>query len=269
MQASPQQDVLEGIWRELDETGLSARIFYPRQRRSPAHGNAKDYDIPVAPDVTLGSRWHKFDAGSPTVLAFHGNGETVSDYDDVAPAWQETGFNFWMTDYRGYGWSQGKPSLRALYEDPAKVAAFVLDELAKDQAAAPPKPVLFGRSLGSSPATRVAIERGDAFRALILESGFGDVGPLLGAFGINAAEISPEIPRALSNAELLKKVRIPVLLLHGSLDEVLPPWHAQANFAAIPHDKKVLQMIRGAGHNDISFFDDYFRSIATFLREIR
>lgn len=265
MSASP-HDALQHIWRELDATGRSARIFYPRRLRSRAPDNAIDYDIPVAADVTLGSRRHKFDAAFPTVLAFHGNGETVSDYDDVAAAWQKAGLNFWMTDYRGYGWSQGKPSLRALYEDPLKIAAFFLDELVQDAARGAPKPVLFGRSLGSSPATRVAVERGDDFGALILESGFGDVGSLLGFFGIDAAEISPEIPHIFSNSELLKRARIPVLILHGSLDEILPPWHARANFAAIPHDRKALKMIQGAGHNDIMLFDDYFAEIAAFLR---
>jgi pimeloyl-ACP methyl ester carboxylesterase len=263
--SSPPPD-LEPIWRALDATGLSTRIFYPRRSRSRTPESAIDFDIPVAPDVTLGARWHQFDAASPSVLAFHGNGETVSDYDDIAGGWQQIGLNFCMTDYRGYGWSQGTPTLRALYEDPAKVAAFFVDELAKRGTQAT-KPLLFGRSLGSSPATRVAVERADDFSGLILESGFGDVRPLLGNFGIDAA-ISPEIVGAFSNDDLLKRVRIPVLLLHGSLDHILPASHARANFAAVPHDRKVLKLVHGAGHNDILGFDDYFPAIAAFLDDL-
>lgn len=266
MSSSPSLD-LEPIWRALDATGLSTRIFYPRRSRSRAPENAVDFDIHVAPDVTLGARWHKFDAAGRTVLAFHGNGETVSDYDDTAGGWEQIGLSFFMTDYRGYGWSQGKPSLRALYEDSVEVAAFFLDELAKSGARAP-KPLLFGRSLGSSPATRIAVERGDEFSALILESGFGDVRELLSIFDIDAAAISPDIPALFSNDELLRRVRIPVLLLHGSLDRILPTSHARANFDAIPHDRKVLKLIHGAGHNDIIAFDEYFPTIAAFLDDL-
>jgi pimeloyl-ACP methyl ester carboxylesterase len=50
----------------------------------------------------------------------------------------------------------------------------------------------------------------------------------------------------------------------------LPPSHAQANWAAIPHDEKVLHFIEGAGHNDIMGCEnEYFGAIADFLRSTR
>src|SRR5262249_16934774 len=110
-------ETLEEIWRQLDGGGRSSRIFYPCRKRTAPPARAFDYDIPVAPDVTVGARWHRFDALEPSVLAFHGNGETVSDYDDIAVGWHGVGFNFFMVDYRGYGWSGGTPTLRALCED--------------------------------------------------------------------------------------------------------------------------------------------------------
>jgi pimeloyl-ACP methyl ester carboxylesterase len=270
MPSGPSHHGLDEVWRLLDGDARSSRVFYPRRARTAPPPHARDYDIPVAPGVTVGARWHRFEASNATMLAFHGNGETVCDYDDVAMGWRGVGINLFMVDYRGYGWSGGKPSLRALYDDAGAVATFFLNELAAENAPAAEKPLLFGRSLGSSPATRIAVERGADFRGLILESAFGDVAPLLGLFGFGAAEVSSEVRRLLSNAELLLRVRIPVLLLHGSDDDLLPPSHARANFSAIPHDEKALCLIDGAGHNDIlGFTDEYFGAIADFLGRTR
>jgi pimeloyl-ACP methyl ester carboxylesterase len=54
---------------------------------------------------------------APTVLLFHGNGETVADYDLAAPPYARHGMNLAVVDYRGYGRSDGEPSLRAILED--------------------------------------------------------------------------------------------------------------------------------------------------------
>lgn len=262
---------LEQLWRFLDASGRSAELFYPRQVREPPPPHAIDHDIPVADGITLGARWHLFDPRSPTVLAFHGNGETVPDYDDIAEAWRDLGLNFFVVDYRGYGWSGGRPTLRSLHDDPAHVAAFFERELAERSRAAglaaPPKPLLFGRSLGSSPASRIAAERGSAYRALILDSGFSDARRVLALHQIDLGDLSDEANRRLSNSELLQKVDIPVLLLHGAEDRLIPPLDAHENHAAVPHERKALCVIERAGHNDILLFaSSYFGAIRNFLQ---
>ncbi|WP_437630983.1 alpha/beta hydrolase [Sorangium sp. So ce854] len=263
---------LDQLLRALDTDPHSAGIFYPRQANTRPPASATDHDIPVAPGVTLGARWHLSDPRRPTVLAFHGNGETVPDYDDIAEMWRQIGLNLFIVDYRGYGWSGGRPSLRSLHDDPAHVAAFFERALADKAREAgldrPPTPLLFGRSLGSSPASRIARDRGDAYRALILESGFSDVRHLLALFQIDLGDLRDEAHRRLSNSEVLRHVDIPVLSLHGAHDSLLPPFHARENHAAVLHDKKALCLIHGAGHNDIlSFADDYFGAIRDFLQK--
>ncbi|AUX45781.1 temperature sensitive supressor [Sorangium cellulosum] len=272
MPTNTPDDQLDPLFRALDASSRSAGVFFPRRDRTTPPAGATDHEIPVEPGVALGARWHLADPRQPTVLAFHGNGETVSDYDDIAEAWREIGLNLFMVDYRGYGWSSGRPTLRSLYEDPAKVSAFFLRELAEKSRAAgldrPPKPLLFGRSLGSSPASRIAAQRGDDYHALVLESGFGDVRQLLALFDIPLGDLQDEAHRHFSNPELLKHVQIPVLVLHGALDRLLPPDHARANHAAVPHDRKALRLIDGAGHNDIlGFAQAYFGAIRAFLQK--
>ena len=262
---------LDELFRALDASPRSAGVFYPRQEKTTPPAGATDHEIPVAPGVTLGARWHLSDPRSPTVLAFHGNGETVPDYDDIAEGWQQIGLNLFIVDYRGYGWSGGQPTLRSLHDDPAQVAAYFEWALAEKSREAgldrPPKPLLFGRSLGSSPASRIAKEHGGAYRALILESGFSDVRHLLALFQIQLGDLVDEAHRHLSNPEILKHVAIPVLVLHGAVDRLLPPAHARENHAAVPHDRKALRLLDGAGHNDIlGFASAYFGAIQDFLR---
>ncbi|WP_437332741.1 alpha/beta hydrolase [Sorangium sp. So ce394] len=263
---------LDSLLRALEASPDAAGVFYPRQVPQSPRGGATDYDIPVGPGVAVGARWHLADPKNPTVLAFHGNGETVPDYDDIAEMWRDIGLNLFIVDYRGYGWSGGRPTLRSLHDDPAKVADFFERELAEKSRAAgldrPPAPLLFGRSLGSSPASRIASERGHAYRALILESGFSDVRHLLALFQIELGDLRDEAHRRFSNPELLKRVEIPVLTLHGAHDSLLPPFHARENHAAVPHEKKELCLINGAGHNDILLFAPaYFGAIRDFLQE--
>ncbi|XXX73744.1 alpha/beta hydrolase [Sorangium sp. So ce134] len=272
MPTNGSQSLIDELFRELEASPHAAGVFYPRQGRNIPPASATDYDIPVAPGVTVGARWHLADPQNPTVLAFHGNGETVPDYDDIAEGWRDIGLNLFIVDYRGYGWSGGRPTLRSLHDDPAKVAGFFERELAEKSRAAgldrPPAPLLFGRSLGSSPASRIASERGGAYRALILESGFSDVRHLLALFGIELGDLRDEAHRRFSNPELLKRVEIPVLSLHGAHDSLLPPFHARENHAAVPHEEKELRLIDGAGHNDILLFASaYFGAIRDFLRK--
>ncbi|XXY52512.1 alpha/beta hydrolase [Sorangium sp. So ce269] len=262
---------LDELFRALDAGPRSAGVFYPRQVKTPPPAGATDHDIPVAPGVTLGARWHLSDPRNPTVLAFHGNGETVPDYDDIAEGWLGLGLNLFIVDYRGYGWSGGQPTLRSLHDDPAQVAAYFERALAEKSREAgldrPPKPLLFGRSLGSSPASRIARERGGAYRALILESGFSDVRYVLALFQVDLGDLRDEAHRRFSNTELLKHVEIPVLSLHGANDRLLPPSHARENHAAVPHENKELRLIEGAGHNDILLFAPaYFGAIRDFLQ---
>jgi pimeloyl-ACP methyl ester carboxylesterase len=270
MPSNESSDVPERLWDRLGAGGRAAGVFFPRHARTPRPKNAIDYDIPIGPGVTLGARWHLFDAKDPTILAFHGNGETVSDYDDIADAWHRVGLNLFIVDYRGYGWSGGAPTMRSLYEDPAKIAQFFLKELGAKKSgdgAHPSRPLLFGRSLGSSPASRIAVTRKADFRALILESGFGEVKPLLELFGIDVGDLHAEANRLFSNVELLKRLQLPVLILHGSDDQLLPPANARASYASVPHAKKVLQIIEGAGHNDmLRFASAYFGAIRDFLQ---
>ncbi len=253
----------------LSDPEFAAAIFFPRKFRNDPPPNARDYDIPVEDTTSLGARWYLADPAWPTVFAFHGNGEIVSDYDAIAPYYHRIRLNLFMVDYRGYGWSDGKPTPRNLRSDAIPAAEFFLNELAQLGAAdsGAPRPILFGRSLGSGPAALLAREMSERFSSLILESGFSDVRHLLRLFQIDAGEHEQRLYTEFSNHLKLKELQLPVLIIHGASDYLLPPEQAEENFEAVPHDRK-RKCILDAGHNDILMHvDKYFDAVAGFVDE--
>ena len=255
---------LNEVFETLDRQDYSGSLFHPRPASGATPTGAQDYKIPVADGVTLGARWHRFDPALPTVLFFHGNGEVVSDYDDIAPAYEEIDLNLFVVDFRGYGWSTGRPSLRGLKEDGPRVADFFLEELQKSTEK-PPSPFLMGRSLGSSPACEIAGSHGDYFAGLILESGFASVLPLLQLLGVDAGVDDEVVDELFSNHRKLAGVQLQTLLIHGDQDHLIPVAHAHDNYAHLPHDRKTLRTIPAAGHNDLMLFGDYFGAISDFV----
>ena len=99
----------------MDRLEVQQFLFHPRKTvRTELPAFATDIDIEVEEGVTIGCRLFTADKDVPTILFFHGNGEIVSDYDAVGPLYVEQHLNLLVTDYRGYGWSDGTPTFSTL-----------------------------------------------------------------------------------------------------------------------------------------------------------
>ncbi|MFZ5596705.1 MAG: alpha/beta hydrolase, partial [Bacillota bacterium] len=85
----------------LDQPGLIKFLFFPRKYHTACPANAFDTAFPVDRDVSITCRFHVAGRDLPWVLYFHGNGEVVSDYDQIAPIYNEIGLNMVVADYRG------------------------------------------------------------------------------------------------------------------------------------------------------------------------
>jgi len=125
--------------------------------------------------------------------------------------------------------------------------------------------VLFGRSLGAAVALDVALAR-DA-RAVILETPFRSVPAM-------ARSHYPFVPGFLIRSRYdseakIARLRIPVLILHGDRDEIVPLAHAERLFELAPEPKRFF-LIRGAGHNDtyLAGGEAYFDAWGRFLQDV-
>ena len=96
-------------YSEIDNSPALQYIFYPRTTHSKPPFNAFDKVIPVDEDVAITCRFYKGNDAWPWIVFFHGNGEVVSDYDNIAPFYTKRELNLVVTDYRGYGASTGTP----------------------------------------------------------------------------------------------------------------------------------------------------------------
>jgi alpha-beta hydrolase superfamily lysophospholipase len=258
------------LFELMDHPAVNAVVFFPRpdSGRPPPPGS-EDIDIAVGQGATVTARYHPASSELPTVLHFHGNGEIVSDYDDLAPAYHQAGASLICADYRGYGRSTGQPTVRALIRDAHMVLDSVLELLHERRHTGPL--VVMGRSLGSAPAIELGSERGNDIAGLIIESGFSQSAPLLGLFGLSLSTLGLDKVIGMDNDDKLATVQLPLLLLHAEGDVLLPPWHAQKNFECAASHQKRLVMIPNTDHNTIiaSGGQLYWGAISDFLANIR
>ena len=111
----------------LDRPEVLMALFHPRPETGGIDSASAGIDllIPVEEDIRVGARFHIKDKACPNILFFHGNGEIVSDYDDLGPMYQQLGINFLPVDYRGYGRSNGEPSVAGMMKDCHTIFIFV------------------------------------------------------------------------------------------------------------------------------------------------
>jgi len=235
----------------LDAPEVLLRLFHPRPEFSfsGAQTEARDLLIPVADNVVVGARFHPAAATAPTILFFHGNGEIVADYDELAPFYARQGVNFFPVDYRGYGRSTGAPTVSAMMQDCHTVLAFARQWLPDTGYRGPL--MVMGRSLGSASALELASAYPAEVKALIVESGFAYAGPLLQLLGVNLAAIGFQEMAGFRNVDKIRAYPGPTLIIHAEHDHIIPMSDGQALYDASAAFHKTLLKIPHANHNDI------------------
>lgn len=173
-----------------------------------------------------------------TLLYSHGNAEDVGDDLPLFEMLRDAGFSIFAYDYHGYGLSEGAPSERNLYEDEEAAYNYLR------QLGVPPERIIaFGHSLGGAAAVDLASRQPIA--GLIMESSF------VTAFRVLTRVQLLPFDR-FRNLDKVLRVRCPVLIIHGTADQVISYWHGRRLFAAA-NPPKDFYAVQGAGHNDIPF----------------
>jgi len=174
-----------------------------------------------------------------TLLYSHGNAEDLGDIRPALDRLHSWGFSVFAYDYRGYGTSDGRPSEENSYEDIAAAYHYMIQQL--DTPAEQIMP--YGRSVGAGPSTYLAAHQPVA--GLILESAFTSAFRVVFPFPLLPFDKFP----ILDN---LQAVPVPVLVMHGKADRVIPFNHGQTLYAAAPGPTLSL-WVEAAGHNDFSW----------------
>jgi pimeloyl-ACP methyl ester carboxylesterase len=193
-------------------------------------------------------------------LFLHGNGGNISHRLEKIRILLGLGADVLIVDYRGYGRSEGKPDEEGLALD----ARAAYDHLAGERGVPASGIVLYGESLGSAVAARLAAEV--EVGGLVLESAFTSIRDV-------AATMYPYLPvRWLMRSRYdtlghLARVRAPVLLLHSRDDEFFPIRHAEALTRATGGRGRLV--VLHGGHNDAFLTSEgaYRHALATFIAE--
>ncbi|WP_411846839.1 alpha/beta fold hydrolase [Roseibacillus persicicus] len=177
------------------------------------------------------------EAGTPTLLWAHGNAEDAGSVDEVASLFSRQGFGVMVYDYPGYGHSKGKPNEQGVYRS----ADAAYDFLTKEQGVPPEMIVLVGQSVGGGSASYLAEEGKGAGLVLI--------SPFKSAFRvITKVKVLPW--DRFDNLKRMGKIEMPLLVIHGDVDEVIPHDHGIALYEKHSGPKEMLGL-KGVGHNDL------------------
>ena len=245
----------------FDSAEFNRNLFFPRPDYGATPGNAEDLFVPVEDGVAVHVRIHPNPGARFSLLYFHGNGEIVSDYDELSPVFSALGGEFIVCEYRGYGKSGGIPTLKDALEDATRIYEF----LGKQQKLQKRVGVM-GRSLGSASAIELCARFAE-ISACVIESGYADPIPLVQRRGLQIGETTPEEDALYNNSRKIRNVKCPLLIMHGAEDFLIEPHEAELNFENAGSENKELEILQGVGHNDILFAPDnlYFKTLGGLL----
>jgi abhydrolase domain-containing protein 17 len=213
--------------------------------------------VPVAQGEDVAVQYLPNPGARYTILYSHGNAEDLGFLQGILAGLHAAGFAVVAYDYRGYGQSSPRaPTVRRAVEDAHAVYDYVVDRLAIP----PDRLILHGRSLGSGPTLDLAVRRECA--GVVLESAFVSVLRV-----VTRVRLLPF--DHFDNLERVQRLERPLLVIHGTRDGVIPPWHGHRLFEAAP-DPKWAEWVDGAGHNDLAMVAgaDHGRALARFARRI-
>jgi fermentation-respiration switch protein FrsA (DUF1100 family) len=220
-------------------------IYFPDSAMPPV-----ETVLPGAEDVTFatedGLELHGWflPAADPiaTVVVFHGNGGNRADRTDIAAGLAERRIQVLLAEYRGYGENPGAPTEDGLRADARAALRYLASRPDVDAG----RIVLFGESLGSGVAVGLAVESPPA--AMILRSPFTSFAeiarmhyPMLPAKSL--------LPDTFDSLARIGDVEVPLLVIAGSHDSIVPPESSRRLMEAANEPKEYVEFA-GADHND-------------------
>jgi fermentation-respiration switch protein FrsA (DUF1100 family) len=209
--------------------GLAAYLFYPKIENFFVFYPARSLDaMPEAMGIPYRDAYFDTENGEtlhgwyfpnqnegPVILFCHGNAGNISHRLDQVSRLLAQGLRVFIFDYRGYGKSGGSASEKGIYLDGA--AAY--DYLIQREDIRPEDIVAYGHSLGAAVAIEIALQK--KVKVLILESAFTSIREMASSMALFRL-FSAFLPNHYDNLQKLPRVRVPVLVMHGEADELVP-----------------------------------------------
>jgi len=191
------------------------------------------------------------------VFFLHGNSGNLQSWFTSVDFYRRTNFDLFILDYRGYGKSTGTIESEAQLHADVRAA---WDRIAPQYAGG--KRVIYGRSLGTGLAARLAAEVQPDLTVLVSPyASLAEMGKLR----------FPWLPQFINRYSMrtdlwLPLIKRPVLIMHGDRDDLIPL--QQGERLKQIRGASDLLVVKGAGHNDIHQFPAYLDGLAERLRRL-
>ena len=241
--------------------------FYSSDYLQSPPADIPSYSIEVEEGIKINCGFWVSNKEALSILYFHGNGETVASHSWLAPLYNQRGINLFVADYRGYGSSNGKPTITNMIGDAHTIFTGFTEIIEKEDFKS--NLFLMGRSLGSLPAIELAFNYPDKIRGLIIESGAANnFRRLWTHLGITGKETILNETSPFLNKVKIRQVHQPTLIIHGEYDQIISVKEGEELYQnSAAQDKRIL-IIPGADHNDVMLVKQslYFDTIEEFIK---
>jgi pimeloyl-ACP methyl ester carboxylesterase len=200
---------------------------------------------------------------APTLLYLHGNYRNIGNNLEHTLRLHNLGFNVLLSDYRGYGKSSGgRPNEAKVYQDAEAAWQYLL----KQRGVKPQQAFIYGHSLGGAIAIDLAMHHPEA-AGLIIESSFTSTVEM-GKLAYPFLPVDWLLDQRFDALKKISRLKIPVLLIHGTWDKRVPVQMAQQLYAAAPQPK-TLTLIEGGEHNNSGAvgWTEYRDAVTAFVKQ--
>lgn len=256
-------------------SACAAMFFQPYASyvRTPARLGLSYQDVDVETGDAIRLHGWFLPASAPvcgTILFLHGNAENISTHIGSVYWLPARGFNVLLLDYRGYGASSGTPSFAGIQADIEAAMRYLLGRTDVDRR----RIVVFGQSLGAAAAIYYVAHSAHraVIRALIAESAFSGYAEIarekMASFWLTWPFQWIPLLTISTRYDPLAAVGgvspIPLLVVHGERDRIVPVAHGERLYAAA-REPKELWRIAGAGHIEGFTSEQWRKRLVSYL----
>lgn len=186
-------------------------------------------------------------ADAPTLLYLHGARWDVRSSASRMRRLHALGFSVLGIDYRGFGQStDALPSEDSAQQDAQAAWAWLRQRAPQAQ------PYVYGHSLGSTIAVRLAAEATPAPAGLLLEGAFTSIPDLVGTFKYGWLPLGPLISQRFDAGARIGQLQMPLLVVHGAEDQLVPADLGRALFDRAGAPRKQFVLVAGGSHHSAS-----------------
>ncbi|WP_442680878.1 alpha/beta hydrolase [Sphingomonas sp. ASY06-1R] len=179
-----------------------------------AEAGMRAVSLTTTDGIVLRALYRPSQGGRPTILFFHGNGDSLAGSRAATALFAAQGYGLLLPEYRGYAGNPGRPSEEGLYRDGAAALRWLATH-----GTPPSRTIVMGNSLGSGVATEMAATHRVA--GLVLVSGFTRMGDVV-RFHYPFVPVRWLLHDRYDNQDKLQRVACPILILHGAADPLIP-----------------------------------------------